>query len=153
MLPGDDFKELWQRVARGGDDDITALATVHNDQNEVSRKGYFLGVGPYFAFTMSRPMGAETSLLAGVVELFSPAEGTESPPARPSTELMAYLQEHVTVLGLREDWKITHALDPQLVGHSLALSECRHEGLRELLLSVRWEVLDGGVLPRQLECS
>ncbi len=141
MLPGDDYKEIWDRFGQEGEDDFTVTATVVDSDGATSQKGYLLGVGAYFAFSLSRPLDDEVNQFsADISDLF-----TTPTPTPPSVELLAHLHKYIAVIGRRDSWEILHALDPSMTGHSILCAECKHPVLKSVLDVIHLRVEDGSM--------
>lgn len=144
VLPGDDYREMWWRFEETSANDFTASVSVTDSKTSTtSQKGYFIRVGNVFAFTLNRPDDMERQLDPEIRTYFSQ---TQDAPLPPSEDLLLHLKKYVTVLGSCSDWKITHSLHPDMIGHSICLSECQHDMLSYLLRTVELQIV-AGLLP------
>ena len=136
VLPGDDFKEIWTQQLQSteadpNDDFVSVVRTASG-----KRKGYFLVVGDYFAFALSRDgfvnYDKMSSYFNGEVDLESDEKST----------IMSY----TCLLGRTSDWKVSYSLNQTFLGCSMLPGESK---ISELLGTLQWGVVDG-TLPQAL---
>jgi hypothetical protein len=131
VLPGDDFKEIWTQqldnVDSSSGDFVSELQSSCG-----KRKGYFLVVGDYFAFTLSRESVLTTD------KLNSYFDGESSLSAEENEQLM----NHVCVMGRTNNWKVVYSLDNTSVGTVILPG---HSATSALLSALQWTPVEGSV--------
>ena len=133
VLPGDDFKEVWTQQL----DDINDSSAVGDFVSEVQsscgkRKGYFLVIGEYFAFTLSRESVLSTDTLNSYFD----------GPSDLTTEDTKLLMQHVCVVGKTIDWTVLYTLDNFTLGCNILPGQ---SVISELLSSLQWTEVEGVV--------
>lgn len=113
-LPGDDYREIWDKVDLSSEGDVqyncTALVSAVNDQ-----RGIFVCVDGWFALALGRcPSDAKNADL----ESFFSNDSDIADHLNTET-IVSYALEHVTILGSTQTWDVKYALDPRM--HALNL--------------------------------
>ena len=134
VLEGDDFTEIWEREpmtaleAELGSKSCTAAELLGR-----KRKGYFVQVGNWFALTVSRDIKESTEISEkDLADSFDKADASELSKA--------YMLMHVCVAGSSQDWSITHALDPEMIGKSILDAT-----LSTLFRNFEWVMAEGSL--------
>lgn len=164
VLPGDDYREIWDRLAGSNISNDCAIRLVKKGAGgEVVKRGLFLVVGDWFALTTSRALGGDRSNqeeaeLKRIFDEFDEA---------PTTATSNYLWDYLCVVGSTTSWEIQYALHPELRKSSLLPNQVRHPELVSLFASLgptskattggdtkhtgqwEWDVVDG-VIPAEL---
>jgi hypothetical protein len=117
VLPGDDYREIWDSLSAPEEADCTAVLTQTNADGTVTRQGLFLVVGNWFAITLSRP--TSTSSAADLETLQQAFSATDSSTIAEDANKSAYLWSYVAAMGSTSTWEVTHALHPSLRGQKL----------------------------------
>ena len=131
VLPGDDFKEVWTQQL-----DVDSIADSGNDfVSEVqtrcgSRKGYFMVVGDFFAFTLCR----EDVLSVDKMNQYFDEGGDLLDDEK--QQLMSY----VCLMGRTTDWKVQYSLDINSVGCTVLPEQSEAS---DLLASLQWTIVEG----------
>lgn len=133
VLPGDDFKEVWTQQLEPGNAGTNCdfVSEVRNASGE--RKGYFLVVGDYFAFTLSRESGLSNEKMNNYFDCEGDLTAGD----------MDILMSHVCVMGRTHDWKVVYSLDSSTVGSSILPGGGAASSASELLKELQWTFVEG----------
>eukprot|EP01116_Phalansterium_solitarium_P009417 TRINITY_DN23532_c0_g1_i1.p1 TRINITY_DN23532_c0_g1~~TRINITY_DN23532_c0_g1_i1.p1 ORF type:complete len:263 (-),score=71.74 TRINITY_DN23532_c0_g1_i1:142-930(-) len=117
VLPGDDYREIWQRIGRAGDSDMAARLQHKTDPN---RTGFFIVVGDRWAVALGRSVPSDVadaaSYAARVAECFDGGELSD--------DQRGLLAEYTCAVGEtrgpdQRQWPVVHATDDALQGRTL----------------------------------
>lgn len=146
VLPGDDYREIWDKLASASDVDCTAVLSLKAGDGSEIKNGLFLLVGGWFAITLSRAITTATvSLERELKQVFD--ESIEVP----SAEVNSYLNDYVCVVGSTDTWTIQYALQPHLRNTSILPGQC-HASLLPIFGGEgsvtgvwEWNIVDGAL--------
>jgi hypothetical protein len=112
VLPGDDYREIWDSLSAPAASDCTAILTKTGTNGTITRQGLFLMVGNWFALTLSRPTSSDGAAdLETLQQAFSAADNST---ITTDAGKNAYLWSYVALMGNATTWEVTHALHPTL---------------------------------------
>jgi hypothetical protein len=104
------------------------------DGNHI-RTGYFLIVGDFFGFTLSRPQHTDNRDIH-----LSQAFQSDY---LPDTAMLDYLRQYICRIGRWSDWMISYSVDYDMIGLSFLPTQCSNVELVAMIKTLRWEVVSG----------
>jgi hypothetical protein len=131
VLPGDDYREIWDLLTSPGESDCTAVLTKKDADGMITRQGLYLVVGSWFALTLSRP--TSTSSAADLDALQQAFSAMDSSTILTDKDRSAYLWSYVAVMGSTATWEVTHSLHPSLRGQALVVPTGKESDAKEPL--------------------